>query len=230
VSIDQLLSDRPVVGPEEQINVTFHPLDDTELAEVFRDIESQSQIPTPHLPPEERLGSFAEIDAGLSAETANGEARRCLSCGCTAAVGCSVRRYATEYGADPTRFLGARRRFERDESHPEISYEPGKCILCDACVRIANQAAEPLGVALIGRGFQVAMGVPFGEPLSAGLREAAERCAEACPTGALTLRRMRSCDLAACGGGGGGGGDRLVTLGSGSRGSAAGPTARGPRA
>jgi formate dehydrogenase major subunit len=214
VSIDQLLGNRPVVGPEEQVNVTFQPLDDGELAEVFRDIESQPQISTPHMPPEERLGSFDEIDAGLSGETANEEARRCLSCGCSAAVGCSVRRYATEYGADPTRFLGERRRFERDESHPEISYEPGKCILCDACVRIARQGAEPLGVALIGRGFQVAMGVPFGEPLSAGLREVAERCAEACPTGALTLRRLRSCDLAGCGA------DRLVTLGSGHRGSA----------
>jgi NADH dehydrogenase/NADH:ubiquinone oxidoreductase subunit G len=118
-----------------------------------------------------------------------------------------VRRYATEYGADPARFLGARRRLERDDSHPEISYEPGKCILCDACVRIAEEAAEPLGVALIGRGFQVAMGVPFDEPLSEGLREAAERCAAACPTGALSLRRDRACDLAGCGG------DRLVPLG-----------------
>jgi formate dehydrogenase major subunit len=207
VSIGQLLDGRQVVGPEDPVNVSFQPLDEEELAEVFRDIESQPRIPTPRLPPAERLSSFAEVDAGLSAEAARDEARRCLSCGCAAAVGCSVRRYATEYGADPTRFLGARRRFARDESHPEISYEPGKCILCDACVRIAGEAAEPLGVALIGRGFQVAMGVPFGEPLSAGLLRVAERCAEACPTGALTLRRLRSCDLAGCGG------DRLVPLG-----------------
>jgi NADH dehydrogenase/NADH:ubiquinone oxidoreductase subunit G len=139
------------------------------------------------------------------------EARRCMSCGCTAAVGCSVRRYATEYGADPTRFLGARRRYERDESHSEVIYEPGKCILCDACVRIAAEANETLGVALIGRGFQVAMGVPFERPLSEGLREVAERCAAACPTGALEIRSLRSCDLAGCGG------ETLVTLGGGRR-------------
>jgi formate dehydrogenase major subunit len=208
-SIDQLLRGREVVGLEEQVNVSFHPFDEEELAEVFRDIERQPQLSTPQLEPAERLSSFAEVDAGLSAEAANAEARRCLSCGCVAAVGCSVRRYATEYGADPTRFLGARRRFTRDDSHPEVAYEPGKCILCDACVRIAKEAAEPLGVALIGRGFQVAMGVPFGEPLSAGLREVAGRCAEACPTGALTVRRLRSCDLAGCSG------DRLVALGKG---------------
>jgi formate dehydrogenase major subunit len=217
-SIDQHLSGTEIVGLKQMVNVFFQPLDDEELAEVFRDIERQTQIATPHLPPGERLDSFAEIDAGLSAETAVDEARRCMSCGCTAAVGCGVRQYATEYGADPTRYLGVRRRFDRDESHPEIVYEPGKCILCDACVRIARQATEPLGVALIGRGFQVAMGVPFERPLSEGLSEVAERCAEACPTGALSLRRMRSCDLGGCGGGGSGGaGDRLVTLGKGRR-------------
>lgn len=215
-SIGQLLDGKTVTGLREQINVVFEPIDDQELAEVFRDIERQPQIRTPELPPAERLDSFAEIDAGLSTETALEEARRCMSCGCTAAAGCSVRQYATEYEADPTRYLGVRRRLERDDSHPEVVYEPGKCILCDACVRIAEEAAEPLGVALIGRGFQVAMGVPFEQPLSDGLRKVAERCAEACPTGALTLRRMRSCDLGGCGGGGSGdraGADRLVTIG-----------------
>ncbi|MCP4654593.1 MAG: hypothetical protein GY856_04135 [bacterium] len=38
---------------------------------------------------------------------------------------------------------------------------------------------------IIGRGFDVAMAVPFYEPLSEGLRQVARRCAEACPTGAL---------------------------------------------
>ena len=36
--------------------------------------------------------------------------------------------------------------------------------------------------------------VPFGMPLSEGLRHAARRCADACPTGALALRTARSCD------------------------------------
>jgi formate dehydrogenase major subunit len=212
-SIDQFLLGRPVVGLEEPINVMMRPIDDGELAEIFRDIERNSQVTVSALPPGVRRTSFTEIDPGYDSETAREEARRCMSCGCTAAVGCAVRRYATEYEADPTRFLGARRRYERDETHAEVVYEPGKCILCDACVRIAAAANETLGVALVGRGFQVAMGVPFDQPLSDGLREVAERCAEACPTGALELRRLRSCDLAACGGSGGGGGDQLVTLG-----------------
>jgi hypothetical protein len=47
---------------------------------------------------------------------------------------------------------------------------------------------------MIGRGFDVAVAVPFGGPLSEGLRKAAQRCAEACPSGALALRTARSCD------------------------------------
>ena len=210
-AIDQYLAGRPVVGLEESVNVMMQPIDEQELADIFRGIEEHSQEEVSGLEMGERRASFSEIDPGYDKDTAREEARRCMSCGCTAAVGCSVRRFATEYGADPTRFLGARRRYDRDDSHPEVVYEPGKCILCDACVRIAAEANETLGVALVGRGFQVAMGVPFDRPLSEGLLEVAEKCAEACPTGALDLRRFRSCDLAGCGGGSGA--DQLVTLG-----------------
>ena len=199
------------------MNVALQPIDEDEMASIFRGIEEHDREKAVELDPTTRRASFEEIDPGYEAETAQEEARRCMSCGCTAAVGCSVRRFATEYEADPTRFLGARRRYERDESHAEVIYEPGKCILCDACVRIAADAHETLGVALVGRGFQVAMGVPFDRPLSEGLRQVAEKCAEACPTGALDLRRNRSCDLAGCGAGGPGGGEQLVTLGGGVR-------------
>jgi NADH dehydrogenase/NADH:ubiquinone oxidoreductase subunit G len=112
-----------------------------------------------------------------------------------------VRTLATEYAADAGRFAGARRRFSQDTSHPEIVYEPGKCILCDACVRIAAAAGEALGLTAIGRGFDVAVAAPFGQPLSEALRKVALRCAEACPSGALALRSARSCDLGNCGGG-----------------------------
>lgn len=209
-SIDQYLAGRPVVGLAEPVNVMMQPIDEQELAAIFRNIEQHPQEHSRTLTVAQRQASFEEIVDSLDRNTAMDEAKRCMSCGCTAAAGCSVRRWATEYGADPTRFLGARRRYERDDSHPEVVYEPGKCILCDACVRIAEQSSETLGVALIGRGFQVAMGVPFDRPLSEGLREVAEACAAACPTGALEMRRLRSCDLAGCGGGGG---DQLVTLG-----------------
>ena len=152
--------------------------------------------PTPEMA--RRLRTFEELDQGLGDEQARREALRCLSCGCRKAAGCGLRRWATAYLADPYRLLGRRRRFERDSSHPEVVYEPGKCIMCDACVRIAAEAGEELGLSITGRGFDVSVAVPFGAPLSDGLRHAARRCAEACPTGAIALRTARACDLAEC--------------------------------
>jgi formate dehydrogenase major subunit len=198
VSIHQLLTNQPITGPQEMMSIQMTVVDEAERATFFREIERNPR-PSPELIEMKlRTTSFDEVERGLSAAEVSAESRRCLSCGCGKASGCVMRKYATEYGADSYRYSGERRRFSQDSSHPDVVYEPGKCIMCDACVKIATEAGEEVGLAAIGRGFQVAMGVPFGEPLSKGLRRAARRAVEACPTGALALRSGRSCDLAAC--------------------------------
>lgn len=194
-SIDQYLSGQPVTGPKEWANIALQPIDDAERAAVYREIEQATRVPTETLDMERRVSSFDEIDFGLDDERARTEAQRCMTCNCRKACVCTLRGYASEYGVDPYRFVGERRRFEEDQSHPEIIFEPGKCILCDACVRIAREAGEELGLSIVGRGFDVSVAVPFDQPLSEGLRDAARRCAEACPTGAIALRTARSCDL-----------------------------------
>jgi formate dehydrogenase major subunit len=194
-SIHQLLSGQAVTGEPDLARVAMRPLDDAERAAIFRSIERAARLRAPEIPIERRVASFDEVEGRLADEDAAREARRCLTCGCRKADCCRVRTLATEYGADPYRFAGARRRFSQDLSHPEVIYEPGKCICCDACVRIAAAAGEAPGLAMIGRGFDVAVAVPFGEPLSAALRKVARQCAEACPTGALALRTPRACDL-----------------------------------
>ena len=149
---------------------------------------------------ERRLASFDEVERALPDEDAAREARRCLTCGCRKADCCLVRSLATEYDVDVYRFAGARRRFSQDLSHPEIVYEPGKCISCDACVRIAAAAGEELGLAMIGRGFDVAVAVPFGKPLSE--RVCAKRRNDAprrAPPARWRLRTARSCDACALG-------------------------------
>jgi formate dehydrogenase major subunit len=195
-SIDQFVTGRPVTGPGELTTISLRPIDDAERAAIFRGIESSARIRTATLAMDRRLATFDEVDFGLDDEQAPGEARRCMSCNCRKADGCDLRQLASEYGADPTRFAGARRRFAQDTSHPEIVYEPGKCIMCDACVQVAAEEGEALGLSITGRGFDVSVAVPFDRPLSEGLRRAARRCAEVCPTGALALRTARACDLA----------------------------------
>jgi formate dehydrogenase major subunit len=200
VAIDQHVRGREVVGAGGRTEVAFHPLDEDELARVFRDVERSPRTASLRVPVAERRASFDEVDGGLALADVESEARRCMSCGCRKADSCTVRHQATIHGADPERFGGPRRRFEQDHSHPELVYEPGKCIVCDACVRAAADEGEELGVALVGRGFDVAMGVPFDEPLGDGLRRAARRAAEVCPTAALALRTERACDACALAG------------------------------
>ena len=196
-SIDQFVRGDIVTGEPATWDIAMRPIDDHERAAILRAIEKAARVRLPEIDMERRLAGFDEVESGLPDDAAQREARRCLTCGCRKADCCQVRFLSAQYRADPYHFAGARRRFSQDGSHPEIIYEPGKCIMCDACVRIAEDAGEPLGVSIIGRGFDVTVAVPFDQPLSDGLREAARRCAEACPSGALALRTARSCDLCA---------------------------------
>ncbi len=187
-SLDQFLGGKKVIGVPELIHVLMGKLSEEELAVLFRNIERGPRAPMPRLEMEKRRTTFEEVELGFSADAAAREARRCLGCGCGKAVACRFRQFASDYGADPERFAGQRRHFARDTSHPEILFEPGKCILCGACVQVAAQEGEELGLALIGRGFQVAAAVPFGKPMAEALRKSGRRAAEVCPTGAIMLK------------------------------------------
>ncbi len=187
-AIDQFLSGKKVIGAPEAVNVVLGKLSEDELAVFLRGIEQAPRAPMPHLPMEKRRTTFEEVELGFSPESGTRESRRCLGCGCGKAIPCRLRQFATEYGVDPQRFVGERRHFARDTSHPEITFEPGKCIICGACVKVAAEAGEDLGLSFIGRGFQVTVASPFDRPIAEALRKSARRAAEVCPTGAIMLK------------------------------------------
>ena len=187
-SMDQHLRGQKVTGSPEAVNVLMGKLSEGELAVFLREIEKIPRATMPHLPMEERRTTFAEVELGFTLETATHEARRCLGCGCGKAIPCRRRQFATDYGVDPARFIGERRHFARDTSHPEIIFEPGKCILCGVCVEVARQAGEELGMSYVGRGFEVAVASPFSRPMGEALKKSAKRAAEVCPTGAIMLK------------------------------------------
>ena len=116
------------------------------------------------------------------------EAARCLHCDCLQARDCKLRDYGREYGASTAKYHSERRHFTRDASHPAVVYEPGKCIDCGICVQIASREKKALGLAFVGRGFEVRVAVPFNETLADGLADVARECALACPTGALAVK------------------------------------------
>ncbi|MEI7833251.1 MAG: hypothetical protein WCJ56_08650 [bacterium] len=111
-----------------------------------------------------------------------------MKCDCLKVKSCAFRQVSAAYDADTAAFRGERREYRRELSHPEVVFEPGKCIACGRCMAITERAKEPLGLTFIGRGFTVRTAVPFNETLRAGLTKVALECADACPTAALARK------------------------------------------
>ena len=167
-----------VVAPFERNVSVIGKVQDGEQAAMMQDVSS-----APPVVP-------ADPGGALSPEEALQEAARCMHCDCRKAHACALRTQSEIYEADQRHYgTPGRRPFEQSAQHADILYEPGKCIRCGICVRIAEREAEPLGLTFIGRGFDVRIGVPFEQSLAEGLRTVARACADACPTGALCVRQ-----------------------------------------
>lgn len=122
-------------------------------------------------------------------EQASAEAERCMHCDCRKPHNCKLRNYSDEYDADRKKFLfGEREKIKKYFQHEIIVYEPEKCIKCDLCVEISAREKDVLGFTSIGRGFDVEISMPFNNSISEVFNRTAEKCAMACPTGAISLK------------------------------------------
>ncbi len=153
----------------------------------FKDTQRAGRAKPSVLRAETRKKSFVEIESTLGAAQAMKEAARCLECGCQDVRDCALKQYATEYDASATRFHGDVPIHPVDNSHPLISRDPSKCVLCGRCVRICLDV-QGIGVfGYINRGFSSVIapsfGVPFGNDASC---ISCGQCVSACPVGALT--------------------------------------------
>ena len=130
----------------------------------------------------------ADPNSGYSPAEAAAEAKRCMHCDCRKADNCKLRDYAEAYDAKPAHFRSARREFMQYLEHPDVIYEPGKCICCGLCVRITEQEGEEFALSFVGRGFSVQVAPSLDRDISQALQKSAAKCVEACPTGALAMR------------------------------------------
>jgi formate dehydrogenase major subunit len=137
--------------------------------------------------PAKRKSDFNQIEKGYSEKQALREAARCMECGCQDVEECKLKSYAQTYGASPIHYPGEIQRHPIDQSHPYISRDPAKCVLCGRCIRICLEV-QGLGVlGYVNRGFKSVVvptfSMPFGEdPLCISCGQ----CVSACPVGALT--------------------------------------------
>jgi len=177
VAIDQYLCGKPVTGPSKPFNTRIGRLESGEL--------SQFVAGAGNAPLSQPAGGPT---AGYSPEEAIKQAARCLHCDCRALESCKLRKYAAIYEADPRHYDTVRRTFHLDLRHPDVIFEPGKCIDCGLCIEMARTGGEALGLTFIGRGFNVRVGVPFDGSTADALQKAAAACVAACPTAALSLR------------------------------------------
>jgi ferredoxin len=179
VAIDQFIAGLPVTGAERPFSTRVGRMDQEELIQLAANSGGLSQFSS------DEIGT---VPFGVAAKMIRAAAR-CMHCDCRGLDTCKLRRYAAMYGADPRRYKGERRRFQQDTSHPDVIFEPGKCIDCGLCIQIAAAAGKQLGLTYIGRGFDVRIGVPLGHSLAEALQNvAAAQCIAACPTAALAWK------------------------------------------
>jgi len=162
-------------------NSKFGKLFDTELHEYMKEAIPEKRVELQ----KGKMGDFSIEEAVL-------EAQRCMHCDCRKVDNCKLRTYADQYKADQKKYkFGDRKTIKKYDQHDTVIYEPEKCIRCNLCVDITVKNGELTGLTSVGRGFNVQIDVPFGESMKNALTETAIKCAEACPTGAISLKNKK---------------------------------------
>lgn len=158
--------------------------DDIDLRN-FEGINIKLREKMPERPPEICTQDFNEVKLGFNEKMAITEAKRCLSCGCSAYERCDFKKAALDHGLDPNRTgMGTKPEFQQDLSHPTIAVDLNKCIYCKRCENSCEYDALEVSAADVDeKGRPVGLSFRFKDNcVSCG------KCVDNCSTGALNKK------------------------------------------
>ncbi len=177
-AVHHYLQGIPFEKPARMFNSRFEKLLDIEFDEYLKEASRNGRV---------EPGTF--LPEGFTHDEAFREALRCMHCDCRKKDNCLLRIHSDAYSIERKHYLtAARKPMTKQVQHDLVIFEPEKCIKCGLCVEISGRDGEKFGLAFDGRGFDVAVTAPLTATFSEGLTHTALKCANACPTGALSLK------------------------------------------
>ncbi len=134
-------------------------------------------------------GSFFSVASRAAVAELKADARGCLQCGCGKPLDCRLREAAEVTGAKQ-HHGGRARGVVRERARCGFGFDSSRCVLCGLCVKRAAQADDACGVAFVGRGFDMRVGLPVGRSWDDVAVDCLRDCAAVCPTGAMTMEKL----------------------------------------
>lgn len=110
---------------------------------------------------------------------------------CTKNGACKLQDLCRRYGIEETSFPGERIDREIDDTNPFFTYDPNLCILCHRCANTCEKIVGRGAIGTVERGFDSRISTPFGISWKESTCESCGNCVQACPTGALTMKRRK---------------------------------------
>ena len=114
-------------------------------------------------------------------------ANRCSTC--TSDGSCELQSICHEMGVGAPALTSPQKHKPVLNANPFIAYDPNLCIHCQRCVGACNNLARNHALQAGNRGTRTTILAPFGPDWKATSCESCGCCAQACPTGAISVKR-----------------------------------------